>query len=83
LGLIGSAIGVAVGVVLAHAISAVGIPMPPPPNANLGYVAAIQIVPEILATAFIVGLVGTALAVVLPAMRVTRMSLVDALRTNI
>src|SRR5690606_9961730 len=45
LGLFGATLGVAVGVGLAWAISRVGIPMPPPPNANTGYTAYIAIVP--------------------------------------
>jgi putative ABC transport system permease protein len=83
LGLIGSALGVAVGVALALAISAVGIAMPPPPNANLGYDAYIRIVPDVLATAFAIGVVATTLAALLPAARATRTAVVDALRANI
>ncbi|MBK8689422.1 MAG: ABC transporter permease, partial [Betaproteobacteria bacterium] len=62
---------------------AVGIPMPPPPNANLGYTAAIRIVPAVLAMALFVGLAATTLAGVLPAWRVSRMPIVDALRANV
>src|SRR6185436_17101670 len=49
LGSIGAALGVALGVVLALGISAIGIPMPPPPNGNLGYTASIRVVPSVLA----------------------------------
>ena len=65
------------------AISAIGIPMPPPPNANLGYTAFIRVVPSLLAMSFAVGLAATTLAALLPAYRVSRTSLVDALRSNV
>jgi putative ABC transport system permease protein len=71
------------GVALALVISAVGIPMPPPPNANLGYTGFIRVVPAVLALAFVVGFAATLLAAVLPAMRVSRMPVVDALRANV
>ena len=83
LGLIGSAIGVLLGVMLAFAISAVGIPMPPPPNANLGYTAEIQIVPPTLLLAFLVGVTATMLAALWPARRVSRTPVIEALRSNV
>jgi putative ABC transport system permease protein len=83
LGLIGSALGIVLGVALGLAISAVGIPMPPPPNANLGYTARIQISLATVLTSFAVGFIATVVAAVLPAKRVTRTPVVDALRQNI
>jgi len=83
LGLIGSGLGVALGVLLALGISAVGIPMPPPPNANLGYTARIQIVPSTLLMSFVIGFSATVIASILPARRVSRIPVVDALRQNI
>ena len=43
LGTAGGLLGVAFGIVLALAVSAIGIPMPPPSNANIGYIAHIRI----------------------------------------
>jgi putative ABC transport system permease protein len=83
LGLIGSGLGVVIGIGLAVVISAIGIPMPPPPNANLGYTAYIHIVPSSVLVAVIVGFVATVTASILPARRVTRTPVVDALRQNI
>ena len=83
LGLVGGCLGVMVGVALALAISSVGIPMPPPPNANIGYTAHIQIMPSSLLVSFAVGFGATVLAVILPAKRVSRIAVVDALRQNI
>lgn len=82
-GLLGGLLGVALGIVLALVISAIGIPMPPPPNANLGYTALIRIVPEEIAMAFAVGFLATVGASILPARRVVRIPVVDALRQSI
>jgi putative ABC transport system permease protein len=83
LGVIGAAIGVVIGVLLASGISAVGIPMPPPPNADIGYIARIRIVPAVVAGAFAVGVLATLLAAIPPALRAARMPVVDALRQNV
>lgn len=83
LGLIGSSLGVIVGVILALVISAIGIPMPPPPNANIGYIAQIQIVPSVLVLSFIIGLVAATLASIFPARHVSRIQVVEALRQNL
>ena len=80
LGLLGAGLGMSLGCVSAWIISAIGIPMPPPPNANLGYTAFIRLVPlDVLASGGI-GFVATCLAAVLPARRASRMKVVDALR---
>ncbi|HEX8011177.1 MAG TPA: ABC transporter permease [Casimicrobiaceae bacterium] len=83
LGTIGGLLGVVVGVLLSIAISTIGIPMPPPPNANIGYTAFIRIVPSGLTIAFAVGLLATVCASLLPAARVSRMSAAEALRANV
>jgi len=83
LGLVGATLGVAIGVALALGISAVGIQMPPPPNSNLGYIAEIRLVPSVVASAFVTGFVATVLASLLPALRVARIPVVDALRQNV
>jgi putative ABC transport system permease protein len=83
LGLIGGGLGVALGVALGLAISAVGIPMPPPPGANLSYTAHIQITLSQVLISFGVGFIATVVAAMLPAKRVTRTPVVDALRQNL
>jgi putative ABC transport system permease protein len=57
--------------------------MPPPPNADVGYTARIRVVPSVLAGAFVIGILATVLASILPALRVARGSVVDALRQNV
>ena len=80
LGLIGAALGALAGILLALLISAVGIDMPPPPNANVGYTAYIRIVPLLVLSAFAIGVVATILAAIFPARRVSATPVVDALR---
>lgn len=82
LGIAGGLIGVALGILLAFSISAIGIAMPPPPNANIGYTAHIRVVPEVVLMSFLVGVVATILASLLPAWRVGRIPVVVALRQN-
>jgi len=82
LGISGGLIGVAIGILLALSVSAIGISMPPPPNANIGYTAYIRIVPGVVLIAFFVGVSATILASLLPAWRVGRIPVVEALRRN-
>ena len=83
LGLIGSVLGVVLGLILALLISVIGIRMPPPPNANLGYIAHIQIIPSVLLMSAAIGVLATFLAAMLPARHVSRMSVVNALKQNL
>jgi putative ABC transport system permease protein len=83
LGLIGATLGLIIGVALALLISAAGIPMPPGPNSESGLTAAIRLVPAVLASASVLGIVGTMVASLLPARRAARIPVVDALRQAI
>ena len=82
LGLFGATLGVILGVVLALLISGVGIPMPPPPNAEQGYDAFIRIVPAVIAESWLIGFGATAIAALYPAWRLSRLSIIDALRAR-
>jgi putative ABC transport system permease protein len=82
LGLIGATAGVLLGIAIAAGISALGIPMPPPPNADSGYVAYIRVVPWVVAEAFLAGSLATILAAVFPARRTARLPIAEALRQN-
>jgi putative ABC transport system permease protein len=82
LGLIGAAAGVVLGVLSAWAISHVGIPMPPPPNSNVGYTATIEVRALVVAVAFAIGVAAALVAALLPARRVARIPVVQALRQN-
>jgi len=83
LGILGAMLGLLMGVILALAISKLGIPMPPPPNSNTGYTAYIRIVPFVLVTAVAVGLLASIVAALIPAVKATRIPIADALRRNI
>jgi len=83
LGVIGSTLGVVLGIALALAISAIGITMPPPPNSESGFVATIRVVPIVVALAFSVGVAAALVASLLPARKIARMPVVDALRQAI
>jgi putative ABC transport system permease protein len=80
LGVLGAALGAGIGMALALVISAFGIPMPPPPNSESDFTAGIQVVPNIVGLAFALGCVASICAAVLPARRLARISIVDALR---
>lgn len=81
-GLMGSALGVLIGVAVALLINRLQITMPPPPGSNSGYFAGIRLAPSIIATAFFVGFLATPLTALLPARRISRVAVVDALRMN-
>jgi putative ABC transport system permease protein len=80
MGTAGALLGVALGCAAAWLISTLGIPMPPPPNSNLEFTAAIRLGLPVIATGFLIGLFATVLASVGPALRVARLPVVQALR---
>lgn len=83
IGVLGATIGTLLGIVLATVISQVGIPMPPPPNSDLPYTARITLTPMVVTSAFAIGLFATVAAALLPALRIRRIPVVDALRQSI
>lgn len=83
LGILGAAAGVAVGSLLAMVLSRIGIAMPPLPNSNTGYTATIHLVPGVLAMAAATGVAAAVIASLLPAYRVSRLPVVEALRDNV
>ena len=83
LGILGALTGTALGCVAAMTISAIGIPMPPPPSADIGYIAYIRLVPLEIVLAAGIGFLATCLAAILPARRASRLIVVDALRQGV
>ena len=83
LGLFGATAGALLGTFLAWGISAIGIPMPPPPNSNAGYTAYIRIVPNVLVVSFLIGFIATVLSSLMAARGAARVPVVEALRQNI
>ena len=82
LGIVGGIAGIALGVLLASIISAIGIPMPPPPGMAHGYIGQIRITPTLTLTAFALAAVTAIVASLYPAWRASRLEIVDALRRN-
>jgi len=81
-GVIGGILGVILGVVLGTALSAIGIPMPPPPGMDTGFTAEILITPKLIVDSLILALITALLASIFPARRASRLNIVDALRAN-
>lgn len=82
LGAIGGLAGIVLGTAAAYAISALGIPMPPPPGMGRGYVAEIMVTPRLAFEAFGLALGTTLVASLYPAWKAARFPIVDALRFN-
>lgn len=83
LGILGAAGGVFLGIVLALAISAVGIPMPPPPNSDLAYEALIPLAWWIVFLAVSVGVLAPVFAALRPASRAAHADIADSLRQGV
>jgi putative ABC transport system permease protein len=83
LGTFGALIGMALGCLAALGISAIGIPMPPPPNANLGYTALIRLELASVLTAGAIGFVAAVLATIMPARKAAQLDIVEALRHGV
>ncbi len=82
LGVIGGIVGVSLGCVLAATLSFIGIPMPPPPGMEVGFTAEILVTSPLVIDAFALAMITTVLASLMPAIRASRLNIVDALRSN-
>lgn len=80
LGLVGGIGGVVIGLTLAQIISAIGIPMPPPPGMARGFTGQIVISAGLALDALTLAVGTTLLASLFPAWKASRMNIVDALR---
>ncbi|MHB9101387.1 MAG: ABC transporter permease [Sulfuricella sp.] len=83
LGLAGASLGLVAGYGLAELISAIGIPMPPPPGMTEGYTGKIRITLNVVMNAFLIAFITTALAGLYPAWKASRLQIINALRHNI
>lgn len=82
LGVLGGAIGLALGAGAALALSAIGIPMPPPPGMAHGFTGGVLLTVPLAAGAFAIAVTTTLAASVYPARKAARLPIVDALRHN-
>ena len=83
LGLAGASLGLLAGYGLAQLISAVGIPMPPPPGMTEGYTGRIRSTLDVMLPAFLIALITTSLAGLYPAWKASRLEIINELRHNI
>lgn len=79
LGFAGALLGVVVAIVAGMLISWIGIPMPPPPNAEAGFTARIVLSPAALLGAAALGVTSSVIGASLPSVRVVRLPIVYAL----
>ncbi len=82
LGFFGGIVGLIVGTALAALISAIGIPMPPPPGMAHGYTGEILVTWSIALKSFVLAVGTTLVGSIYPAWRASRKEIVDALRHN-
>jgi putative ABC transport system permease protein len=80
LAIFGGISGLLVGVILAHSISTIGIPMPPPPGMARGFTGEILVTWRLALDALGLAFGTTLLASLYPAWKASRMEIVDALR---
>lgn len=83
LGIMGATLGVLLGAAFSVLISWIGIPMPPPPNANIGYIAQIKLEPVSAVIAGAIGFFACVLAAMLPARRISNLDIGEALRSGV
>jgi putative ABC transport system permease protein len=82
LGVLGGAAGALIGVTLAALVSAIGIPMPPPPGQSEGFSAKMMVTAPLVASALAIAVLTAMGAALYPAWKAARMPIVDALRRN-
>lgn len=82
IGVVGGGLGVAIGYILSQLISAVGIPMPPPPGMARGFTGQILVNWNLAVDGLFLAISTTLMASLMPAWKASRMKIVDALRTN-
>jgi putative ABC transport system permease protein len=82
LGLVGGIGGALAGVALAHLISLIGIPMPPPPGQEREFTAEMIVTASLVAQAVLLAVTTALAAAAYPAWKASRVPIVDALRAG-
>ena len=77
--MIGGALGLAIGALLAMLINRGHVMLPPPPGYTVGYRLEIMLQTPVLVTAFLVSFVTATISSIVPALKASRMKIVDAL----
>jgi putative ABC transport system permease protein len=79
IGLIGGLAGLGVAALLATVINHGNVMLPPPPGYTVGYRLQILLETPILATSFLISVLTATISSILPALKASRMNIVDAL----
>ena len=79
IGVIGGILGLSIGSLLAWLINHGNVMLPPPPGYTSGYRLQILMQPAVLITAFLVSFVTATISSIVPALKASRMKIVDAL----
>jgi len=79
IGVVGGLLGIAVGSGVGELINQAHIQLPPPPGYTTGYQLRIMLKPSILITVMVLSSVTATMASVLPAIKASRLKIVDAL----
>ena len=78
-GVLGGLLGLAIGATLALLINSGNVMLPPPPGYTVGYRLQILLQPAVLTTAFLISVITATLSSILPALKASRLKIVDAL----
>ena len=80
LGLLGAGLGVLAAVALGELLQLLQVEMPPPPGFSRSYFAALRLTPPMILEMVFIACITTTLAALYPALRASRMVIVDAIR---
>jgi putative ABC transport system permease protein len=80
LGMAGSTLGCILGGLAGWALTAIGIPMPPPPNSDVGYIHNILVTPGALVQTWAFGCFASVLGGLIAGRRASKLEISEALR---
>jgi putative ABC transport system permease protein len=79
IGIIGGVAGLLAGAVVSQVINSAHLMLPPPPGYTRGYELRVMLQPGILTTAFLIAVITSTLSSIVPALKASRLKIVDAL----
>jgi len=79
-GLVGGLVGIALGAAIASIVTAIGIPFPSPPGSTRPFLGGVDFVPTIAVFAFLLSVISTLAAALLPVWRALRRPIAGVLR---
>jgi len=79
-GLLGGLLGIVLAAVIARIITAIGIPFPSPPGSTRPFLGGVDFIPAIAVSSFLLSVVSTLAASLLPVWRATRRPIAEILR---